>query len=322
MSPKSAAARTPALSIHLPSFLAEDPGSWQPLFDRAVAADEAGIDRVAVSDHVVFGENLDAYGRADTGGTVGGKQPTGPDGLWLEPLTVLSMVAAVTKHVRLQTGILIAALRRPVVLAKTTATLDVLSNGRLDLGVGVGWQREEYEAAGLSYDGRGKLLDHTLEVLQTLWRDTTASFDDERLKFAKIHQMPKPRQAGGVPIWVSGTLNPRVLERIVRFGSGWVPWGPDAKDLKPALARVHEALAAAGRTVDDFQVPGGLPNVKGSDGSFDIARSMEGVPALVDAGVTDFRIGAPIPSDPGAAADFLRETVVAFRKAVGRPLDD
>src|SRR5207247_2385322 len=103
-------------------------------------------------------------------GQEGGRQPTGPDGHWLEPLTVLSMVAAVTSRVRLATGILIAALRRPVVLAKTTATLDVLSGGRLDLGVGVGWQREEYEAAGLDFHDRGRLLDHTLAVCQTLWR--------------------------------------------------------------------------------------------------------------------------------------------------------
>ena len=74
-------------------------------------------------------------------------------------------------RVRLGTNILLAALRRPVVLAKTAATLDVLSGGRLDLGVGVGWQREEYEAAGLDFDGRGRLLDHTLEVCQTLWRE-------------------------------------------------------------------------------------------------------------------------------------------------------
>src|SRR5438477_973999 len=172
----------------LRSFAPTDPGTWQPMLDRARAADEAGIDRLFVSDHVVFGEHIDAYGRPELGGTEGGRQPTGPDGHWLEPLTVLSHVAAVTTRVRLATGILLAALRRPVVLAKTAATVDVLSGGRLDLGVGIGWQREEYEAAGLDFGGRGRLLDHTLAVCQTLWCEAPARFESEELQFEGIHQ--------------------------------------------------------------------------------------------------------------------------------------
>src|SRR3954467_483932 len=128
------------LSIGVTSFAAEDPGTWQPLFDAATVADEAGVDRLVVSDHVVFGERLEEYGRPEVGGQAGGKQPTGPDGLWLEPLTVLTAMSSVTTRVRLATNILLASLRRPVVLAKTLSTLDVLSQGRVDIGVGVGWQ--------------------------------------------------------------------------------------------------------------------------------------------------------------------------------------
>jgi alkanesulfonate monooxygenase SsuD/methylene tetrahydromethanopterin reductase-like flavin-dependent oxidoreductase (luciferase family) len=86
--------RTPQLSITLRTYAAEDPPTWQPLFDLVRAADEAGIDRVLISDHVVFGEDLEAYGRPETGGVVGGKQPTGPDGHWLEQLRTLSVIAA------------------------------------------------------------------------------------------------------------------------------------------------------------------------------------------------------------------------------------
>src|ERR1700730_16297212 len=116
-SPGSPVGIPPTLSIRLTNFAAEDPGDWQPMFDRARAADQAGIDRVLVSDHVVFGEHLEAYGRPELGGSEGGVQPPAPAGLWLEPLTVLAMVAAVTSRVRLQTDIVQAALRRPVVLA-------------------------------------------------------------------------------------------------------------------------------------------------------------------------------------------------------------
>jgi probable F420-dependent oxidoreductase len=311
----SASRPAPGISIMLTTFAPSDPGGWQPLFDRVRAADNAGVERVFVSDHVVFGENLEAYGRPEVGGQEGGRQPTGPDGHWLEPLTVLSMVAAVTSRVRLATGILLAALRRPAVLAKTAATIDVLSGGRLDLGVGVGWQREEYEAAGLDFEKRGRLLDQTLEVCQTLWRDAPARVESRELRFDGIHQFPHPTQPGGVPIWVSGTVNHRVLERIARFGSGWIPWGPAAEDLARSIPQVHEALSVAGRDTAGFQVAGRLPVVKDADGQLDLAATMDRVPALVEAGVTDFRAHLRLPHDQQAATDRLAEVVQAFRAA-------
>src|SRR5262249_19713475 len=111
----------PRITISLTNFAAHDPGGWDHLLDRARAADDAGVDRLVVSAHVVYGENLEAYGRPELGGTAGGRQPTGPDGHWLEPLTLLSVIAGLTSRVRLGTAVLLAALRRPVVLAKTAA---------------------------------------------------------------------------------------------------------------------------------------------------------------------------------------------------------
>lgn len=288
------------------------------MFALARAADAAGVDRLVASDHVVFGERLEEYGKAENGGQEGGKQPTGPDGHWLEPLTVLSVVAGMTSKIRLRTHILLAALRRPVVLAKSTATLDVLSGGRLDLGVGVGWQREEYDAAGLRFEGRGRLLDHTLEVCQTLWREKRAAYRSPELHFEAIHQMPKPLHPGGVPIWVSGTIRGTTVSRLARFGARWIPWGPDAANLKDSIPRIKEALAKADGDADGLQVVGYLPIVNGTNGGVDIGRTMERLPALVEIGVTDFVTNLPLPSDQGAAEEKLRPVVSAFRAAVGR----
>ncbi len=309
---------TPAISLQLLNFSATGAEGWEPMLDQAAAADEAGIDRLVVSDHVVMGERLENYGRPERGGTEGGRQPTGPDGHWLEPLTLLSVIAGRTTHSRLMTGILIAALRRPVVLAKTAATLDVLSGGRLDLGVGVGWQEEEYEAAGLAFRGRGALLDESLAVCEALWRDEPAAYRSDTLAFEKIHCNPKPLQAGGVPFWVSGTLNPRVLDRIVRFGAGWIPWGPDAADPAKSLVRVREHLEAAGRDPAGFQVTASLPTVHREDRSLDLEATMRGVPPLVEAGITDFRAMLRIPRARSEAVDVLGELVQAFRRTVGR----
>lgn len=304
------------LGVNLTTFAAEDPGGWDHLFAAARAADDAGIDRVVVSDHVVFGEHLDAYGRPQTGGVEGGRQPTGPDGHWLEPIVSLTAIAAQTQRVRLGTNILLAALRRPVVLAKQLATLDVLSHGRVDLGIGVGWQREEYVAAGLDFHARGRLLDHTLAVCQTLWREQRADFASPELTFEGIHAMPKPAQPGGLPIWVSGRVNERVARRLARFGHGWIPWGEDAADLVASIPRMRAAVEHAGGD-PGFAVVGALPALRGPDGSVDAAATLARVPELAAAGVTDFLVQGRAPESTAAAADLYGALVQAFAAVTG-----
>jgi len=311
---------TPALSLQPLNFAASDPGvgGWRYLFEQARAADAAGIDRLAVSDHVILGENLEKYADPKLGGIEGGQQPTGSDGHWLDPIVVLSMWAALTTHTRLMTGILIAGIRRPASLAKALSTLDVLSEGRLDIGVGVGWQREEYEANGVPYAHRGARLDETLEICQTLWRESAAAHHSEEVNFEKIHLNPKPLQPGGVPLWVSGTSNPNVIRRIVRFGSGWIPWGADIMDPVAGLGRIREALEAAGRDSAGFQVSSHLQLQKAEDGQLDLAATMAAVPPMVEAGITDIRITLNLPTEEAAATDLLAPIVESFRKAAGR----
>jgi probable F420-dependent oxidoreductase len=302
--------------MSLGSFAAEDPGSWDRIVTQARVLDRAGVDRLAVSDHIAFGEHLEEYARPEIGGRRGGRQPTGPDGHWLEPLTTLAFVGGVTERIRLSTGILIAALRRPSVLAKATATLDVLSGGRLDIGVGVGWQREEYEVSGLQFDGRGKLLDEALEICRTLWTSTRASYASESLTFENIHMMPKPAQPGGVPIWVSGTVNPRVVRRVAEYGSGWIPWGDDADDTVAGIRSMRQALAEIGKDGSDLQVVGGLRAHRNDDGTVDPARTFVPVPEMLAGGVTDFRLTpVSLPADEEQALDYVSGIVEAFRTA-------
>src|SRR5262245_900183 len=123
----------PTLSIGLPNFGAFfAPGEWHRFVDLARAAEDAGVDRIVVVDHVVMGTHTDAYSW--------GTFPTPPESPWFEPMTMLAAIASATRRIRLATGILIAPLRPAALLAKQAATLDVISGGRLDLGVGTGWQ--------------------------------------------------------------------------------------------------------------------------------------------------------------------------------------
>jgi alkanesulfonate monooxygenase SsuD/methylene tetrahydromethanopterin reductase-like flavin-dependent oxidoreductase (luciferase family) len=185
-----------------------------------------------------------------------------------------------------------------------------------------GWQREEYEAAGLTFEGRGRLLDHTLEVCQTLWRNRRASYHSPELQFVGIHQMPKPMQVGGVPIWISGTVRKTTASRIARFGYGWIPWGEDIADLPNAIPRMKDAISSVGGNPEELRVVGPLPVVKGVTGDMDLDATMDRVPELVESGITEFSGVFDIPTDRNAAEDTLRPIVRAFRAAVGRPVCD
>lgn len=271
----------PTLTVGLANFGATfAPGGWAGFADLGRAADDAGIDRIVVVDHVVMGPHTEKY--------AWGKFPVPPDAPWLEPLTMLSAIAAVTTGVRLATGILIAPLRPAALLAKQVATLDQVSGGRVDLGVGAGWQREEYDAQGLSFENRGQLLDDVLAACRVLWRDTPAALDVPTLSFRDIYCEPKPVQAGGVPIWIAGTLHGRNLARVVAHGAGWIPiMGETVEGIATGVGRIRDAFAAAGRDASALQVQAPLRMAMGDDGRPDLAASMASVPELVAAGATD-----------------------------------
>jgi len=168
-------------------------GDVARVIEAARVVEVAGIDGVTVTDHVVMSTRTDRYPY--------GNFPLPLDFPWFEPLTLLAAVAGATRRIRLSTGVLIAPLRPAVLLAKMVATLDAVSGGRVDLGVGTGWQREEYEAAGIDFAGRGGRLVDLLRACRALWTAAPASFDSPSVRFADLYSLPHPRQNGGVPIW-------------------------------------------------------------------------------------------------------------------------
>jgi probable F420-dependent oxidoreductase len=304
----------PTLSLSLRTFDTAAHPDWSRVRAQAVAADEAGIDRLVISDHVVLGERLDVH--HETGG---GTFPTGPDGAWLEAQTVMTYLAAATSTARLASGVLIVPLRRPAVLAKSLATLDVLSGGRVDLGVGVGWQREEYEAAGVPFHRRGRLLDEALEICTALWTQRPASYRSDNVQFESIWCEPKPLQPGGVPIWVAGRLIPATVNRIVRWGTGWIPWGEYRADIVWAMEELCRRLDAGGRDPSTVLVRHDLPLKRTADGAVAVEGTLAPLESLVGIGVTDFRLLLGTYSSTNHFADDVSRFVKAFRARVDRP---
>jgi probable F420-dependent oxidoreductase len=309
--------RSPEFGIRIITRDADDPQRWQQVILQARAAEAAGADRVIVSgEHVVFGEHLEAYGRPELGGRPGGQLDFGPDASFPDPIVSMAVLGAATERVRIMNSLLLAALRRPIVLAKAVATLDAVSGGRIDLSVGIGWQQEEYAAAGLDFARRGLLLDQTLEVCQMLWQQSRANYSSPGLSFEAIHMRPKPLQPGGVPLWISGTVNRGSMRRLARFGTGWNPWGDEQDNVIEAIPRMREAVAGFGRDPDEVQVMGHLPLRLDRNGLPRVGPSMENLGPLVEAGVTNVDVFLPTPVEYQAALDYLAPWVEAFKQSV------
>lgn len=254
-------------------------GDFAGVVDVARQADEAGIDMLAITDHVVMGEHLENY-------------PYGPfpmplDYPWFEPMTVLSAIAAVTKNIRLSTGVLISPLRPAVLLAKQLATLDVMSRGRVTIGLGIGWQKEEYDASGLPWENRYTRMDEQVAVCKLLWSTAPASFSGKTVTFDRIHAFPRPVQQGGIPMWFGLKPTEKNFARIADYGEGWIPMERKPEVLAVHIKALRDAFAAKGRDPASAHVRVGLrPAALPGQDRPDLDSTFESASALIEAGAT------------------------------------
>jgi probable F420-dependent oxidoreductase len=221
--------------------------------EALVARGEAlGFSSAMIADHIVFPAKVNS------------KYPYTKDGRFpgqgdaLEQLTLMAFVAARTSRVRLVTSVMILPYRNPVFTAKALATIDVFSRGRVTVGVGVGWLREEFEALDApDFDRRGAVSDEYLKIFKTLWTTSPASFAGEFYCFTDVQSLPLPVQKPHPPIWIGGHSR-AALRRVARFGDGWHPVGANpAVPLRPdelrasldELARLTEAERRDPRTL-------------------------------------------------------------------------
>jgi probable F420-dependent oxidoreductase len=193
-----------------------------------------GLHSAMIADHVVMpveSESIYPY-------TVDGKHPSGGDAL--ETFSILGVVAGATERLRLVTSVLVLPYRNPVLTAKMVASLDVLSGGRVTLGVGTGWLQEEFEALGSSpFDKRGAVTDEWIAIFKQLWQQSPASFDGKFYRYSNIRCEPFPLQKPHPPIWVGGHSR-AALRRTARHGDGWHPVGAvAASPLPPQEMRAH-----------------------------------------------------------------------------------
>jgi probable F420-dependent oxidoreductase len=218
-----------------------EPDALEALVRRGEAL---GFHSTVIADHVVFPTTITSKYPY----TVSGAFPGGGDAL--EQLTLMSFVAAKSERLRLITSVMILPYRNPVLTAKMLATIDVLSRGRVTVGAGVGWLREEFAALGATeFDRRGAVSDEYLKIFKALWTQNPASFHWQFYRFDNIKSLPQPAQKPHPPIWIGGHSR-AALRRAARYGDGWHPVGanpaamlapPEFKTLLDELHRLTEA---------------------------------------------------------------------------------
>jgi probable F420-dependent oxidoreductase len=218
---------------------------------RVVAreAEARGIHTIWVPEHVI---ELPAY-ESRYPYAPDGKMPLPPESGLLEPFNALAFLAGVTSTVRLGTAMCLLPQRNPVYAAKEIATVDWLSDGRLDLGIGVGWLREEFEVLDVPWPRRGARADEYLEILRGLWSGVPTSFQGEFFTLPTCTMNPAPVQRPHPPIHVGGESD-AALRRAARIGQGWHTVSRPPEDLGVPLGRLDELLAEMGRSREGFTV--------------------------------------------------------------------
>lgn len=287
-------------------------------------AEALGFDSIWVTDRMV----IPVAGTTGYPYSATGAFPLGPDEPWLEALTAITYLATITERIRVGSSVLVIPYRNPIHTAKALATADYLSGGRVILGAGVGWWREEFKAVGVPFEDRAARTLEYLRVMKAIWTQPRVAFEGRFVRIAEAGGVrPHPARGGGIPIWIGGHSE-AALRRVVAVGDGWHPLGlrPPVTLHPPELAakvrRLHELAAAAGRDPASISVAFKGP-VRFEDGTGAGRSPLTGTPAqitddlraYVAAGVRHFVLDFSVPTVP-AMVEVLERFAAEVRPGV------
>ena len=262
----------------------------------ATAAEAGGFATLWWGEHVVLVDQPKSRYPYSADGRIA--VPASAD--WLDPLAGLSFAAAVTSRIGLATGVLLLPEHNPVLVAKQAATLDVLSAGRLTLGVGIGWSAEEFAALGVPFARRGERTAEYVAAMRTLWSDDVASFSGEFARFDGVRVNPKPVNARRIPV-VAGGNSDAALRRVAAFADGWYGFNLPADAVAGRIRTLAEHCRSRGRNWSELTLALSVTD-----------SSPALLPELARIGVTELVIvGAP-PADPAAATAWVAQLAGRF----------
>ena len=263
----------------------------------AKAADEAGFDSLWVFDHVVLQKDQESQYPYSVDGKMG--FPPAMD--FLEPLTLLTYLSGITSKVQLGTSVLVLPMRHPVLHAKILATMDHLSNGRVILGAGVGWWKQEFEVLGVPFEKRGKRMDECIELMQALWRDDWVTYRGEFYECVDWTCNPKPAN-GHIPLWLGGE-SCQQMERVGKYADGWHATTKSLPTLRDDFRVAEDAASKAGRDPGELVL---TLEGAGVIGSQRMAETAERLAEIAAKGVSH-AICVVNPKENAGAPEILRQ---------------
>lgn len=257
----------------------------------AIGAEQAGFESLWTIEHVAIPVGYKATYPYDPSGKI----PIPEDIDLPDPLLPLAFAAAVTSKIKLATGVIILPQRHPLYIAKEAATLDVLADGRLILGVGIGWMKDEFDALGIPFSQRAGRTDETIRAMRSLWKASPEAFSGTYFNWGPLEMHPKPVHPKGVPIVIGGHSD-GAARRAARFGDGFFPALFKPEDLLPLKAILAEECGRIGRDPGEIELTAILA---GED--LDTVRRFE------DLGVSRLLVGYGLGGDgtPGNIEDWL-----------------
>ncbi|MFG2520906.1 LLM class F420-dependent oxidoreductase [Streptomyces sp. NPDC048527] len=284
------------------------------LRDLAGTLEECGVESLWTVEHVAVAERYEPLYPYSDDGRIPGSSGAVP---MPDPLETIAFLAGDSRSLRFGTAMIVAPLHSPVVLAKRAATIDRHSDGRLMLGLGIGWQKEEYAAVGVPYQDRGRRLEECVGAMRALWGNGPASYQGRHVSFEGLHSLPRPG-GGAVPVVLGGNSDPAV-RRAGRIGDGWFPYTITPEDFTRQADLLREAARGAGRAEDAVEItvwPGSCDRERAGDPSW--------VQGFVDAGATRLVIAPRIRGADGLSGprglDAVREQIDRYRAEVWEKL--
>ncbi len=268
--------------------------SGASIIELARRAEAVGVESVWTGEHVMIPlEYRSAYPYNDTG-----KMGVPPETVLVDPLITLAAIAAATETVRLGTGVNILPQANPLLLAKQAASLDFMSNGRLMLGLGIGWLKEEFDAMNVPFERRGARFDDYIQAMRKVWSGEVVEHRSEFLDWSNFKSYPLPVQSP-LPVVIGGDKG-KAFERIARYGNGWYTPRPTLEQVIEGRDRIAEACRAVGRDPAEIEITA----------MWHMATGLDTVRRYRDAGI--HRMLVPVVGKPDATIEALAEAIAAF----------
>jgi probable F420-dependent oxidoreductase len=281
-----------------------DNPTWCKPFLQTV--DRIGVESVWTVEHPIVAEDYEhLYSYSEDGSA-----PFQPNTVMPDPLEWLGFAAGCTENIKLGTGVLLLPLHSPIIIAKRVATLDALSGGRVLLGIGLGWQKEEFAAVSVPYNERGRRLDEGIDACRALWRDDIASYDGKYYQFHRVHSDPKPANPNLVPLLIGGSTEV-AARRAGRTGDGFFPHAISPDDFAKLIEVMNASAKEAGRDPSKIEL-----SVSATSWKFGASLDVGIVRAYAQLGVTRlitgaFEAGGTEPADMERFIKRVQDEVVA-----------